>query len=111
MPSRATLFLAAVFVLNAFMFIPLGQLAGRLMSRLPALQAYSLNLLGSLAGIGLFFVLSLVWTGPSVWMGVAAAGCWRRSCSAQSLSGRRRASASMAVILLALGPDGPAAAS
>lgn len=65
-------FLAAVFVLNALMFIPLGHLAGRLMGRLPRVQSYSLNLLGSLSGIGLFFVLSLAWTGPAVWIGLAA---------------------------------------
>jgi SAM-dependent methyltransferase len=63
-------FLAMVFVLNAVMFVPLGQLAGRLMERLPRVQSYALNLLGSLLGIGLFFALSLAWTGPSVWMGV-----------------------------------------
>src|SRR5262245_57479869 len=57
-------FLLAVFVINAVMFIPLGHLAGRLMSRLPRVQSYSLNLLGSLTGIALFFVLSLLWTGP-----------------------------------------------
>src|SRR5215469_13065544 len=37
-------FLAAVFVLNALMFIPLGHLAGRLMSRIPKIQSYSINL-------------------------------------------------------------------
>lgn len=63
-------FLAMVFVLNAVMFVPLGQLAGRLMERLPRVQSYALNLTGSLLGIGLFFLLSLAWTGPSVWMGV-----------------------------------------
>src|SRR5438477_12663866 len=34
-------FLAAVFLINAVMFIPLGHLAGRLMERLPRMQAYS----------------------------------------------------------------------
>src|SRR2546421_465537 len=63
---------ACVFVLNALCFIPLGPLAARLMTRLPRLTGYSLNLLGSLAGIGLFFVLSLAWTGPGVWLGLAA---------------------------------------
>jgi len=97
-------FLAAVFVLNAMMFIPLGHVAGRLMSRLPKIQSYSLNLLGSLAGIGLFFLLSLAWTGPGVWMGVAAL------CVAPFLIGHCRTAAvgvtSMAVILIALGVTG-----
>jgi SAM-dependent methyltransferase len=68
------------------------------------MQSYSLNLLGSLAGIGLFFLLSLAWTGPSVWMGVAAL------IVAPFLIGHRRSTAvvvaSMAVILIALGLAG-----
>jgi len=94
-------FLAAVFVLNALMFIPLGHLAGRLMSRLPKIQSYSLNVLGSLAGIGLFFLLSLAWTGPEVWMGVGVLAL------APFLVGHPRTVAvgvaSLAVVLLALG--------
>jgi spermidine synthase len=94
-------FLAGVFVLNALMFIPLGQLAGRLMSRLPKVQSYSLNLLGSLTGIAVFFFLSLAWTGPTVWMGVACLAV------APFLMGHRRAAAvgvaSVAVILISLG--------
>jgi spermidine synthase len=98
---EGNVFLAAVFVLNALMFIPLGQLAGRLMSRLPRLRAYSLNLLGSLTGIGLFFALSLAWTGPSVWLGVAALAL------APFLLGSRWATAtavaSVALILVGVG--------
>jgi hypothetical protein len=94
-------FLAVVFVLNAFMFIPLGHLAGRLMTRLPRLQGYSLNLLGSLVGIGLFFLLALAWTGPSVWLGVAVL------LAAPFLIGHRRttavAAASVAALLIAVG--------
>ncbi|HZT81075.1 MAG TPA: hypothetical protein VFA26_12665, partial [Gemmataceae bacterium] len=99
-------FLAAVFVLNALMFIPLGHLAGRLMNRLPAVQSYSLNLLGSLAGIGAFFLLSLAWTGPTVWMGVAVLGI------APFLVGHPRSAAvsaaCVAVLLAALGLMGKA---
>jgi hypothetical protein len=94
-------FLAVVFVLNALMFIPLGDLAGRLMARLPKVESYSLNLLGSLLGIAGFFALSLLWTPPAVWMGVAALGV------APFLLGHRRAAAvaaaSLAVVLIALG--------
>ncbi|HJT79116.1 MAG TPA: hypothetical protein VJ739_18110, partial [Gemmataceae bacterium] len=94
-------FLAAVFVLNALMFIPLGHLAGRLMTRLPKVESYALNLLGSLLGIAAFFALALLWTPPAVWMGVAALGV------APFLVGHRRtaavAAASLAVVLVALG--------
>jgi hypothetical protein len=94
-------FLAVVFVLNALMFIPLGHLGGRLMTRLPRLQGYSLNLIGSLVGIGLFFLLSLAWTGPSVWLGVAAL------LAAPFLIGLRRNTAvavcCVAIMLVAVG--------
>jgi SAM-dependent methyltransferase len=83
------------------MFIPLGHLAGRLMTRLPRLPGYALNLLGSLAGIGLFFLLSVAWTAPSVWLGVAAL------LAAPFLIGHRRTTAvavgSIAVMLVAVG--------
>jgi hypothetical protein len=94
-------FLASVFALNAVMFIPLGQLAGRLMGRLPRVPAYSLNLLGSLTGIAVFSALSLLWTPPGVWMAVAVLGL------APFLAGGGRLARigvpSLAVILLALG--------
>jgi len=94
-------FLAAVFILNAMMFVSLGHLAGRFVERLPKLQSYSLNLLGSLIGIGVFYLLSLAWTRPEVWIGVAALG------TAPFLVGHRRTAAlaatSMAVVLTALG--------
>jgi spermidine synthase len=94
-------FLLVVFTINAFMFVPLGHLAGRLMTGLPRVQSYSLNLLGSLAGIGLFFALSLLWTGPEVWLGVAVLAL------APFLCGGRRAvaatAACSAVMLVALG--------
>jgi SAM-dependent methyltransferase len=94
-------FLAAVFILNAMMFVPLGHLAGRFMDRLPKIQSYSLNLLGSLMGIIAFYLLSLGWTGPAVWIGVAVLGI------GPLLVGHRRSAAlaatSMAVVLLALG--------
>ncbi len=68
------LILAATFVVNAWMFIPLGQLAGQLMRPLPKLHGYALNLAGSLAGIGLFVALSALWAPPIVWMGIAVLG-------------------------------------
>ena len=44
-----------------------GQLASRLMGRLPKLRAYGWNLIGSLAGILLFYVVSFFWAPPAVW--------------------------------------------
>jgi hypothetical protein len=65
-------FVLFVFLFNAICFIPLGQLASRLMSRQSALAAYSWNLLGSLLGIIFFSLLSLIWSPPLVWFLIAA---------------------------------------
>jgi SAM-dependent methyltransferase len=94
-------FVAMVFTINAVMFVPLGHLAGRLMNRLPPLHGYALNLLGSLAGIAAFWLLSLCWSPPAVWLGVAVLGLapfltFRRA-------GAALAAASLGAILLALG--------
>ncbi len=65
--------LTATFCTTALLFLPLGQLCGRLMGRLPNLRAYSLNLIGSLLGVLTMIVLSQMWTPPVVWFGLAFA--------------------------------------
>jgi spermidine synthase len=60
-------FLAIVFLVTALTFMPIGQLCGRLMERRTKLRAYGLNLLGSLLGVVLAFVVSFLWTPPLVW--------------------------------------------
>jgi spermidine synthase len=66
--------LAATFLVNALMFVPIGHLTGEMMRRVPQLQAYALNLIGSVAGVGLFVLISAVWAPPIVWFGVASLG-------------------------------------
>jgi Spermine/spermidine synthase domain len=61
------LLLAVVFLLTALAFIPVGQLCGRLMERGSQLSSYGWNLLGSLAGVALVFLMSFLWTPPIVW--------------------------------------------
>jgi hypothetical protein len=68
------LFLSIIFTFNALCFVPLGQLAARLMRRKKKLQAYSWNLIGSLAGILLFSLISFLWTPPIIWIAIAALG-------------------------------------
>lgn len=63
-------FLLAVFAYNALCFVPLGHLVSRLMGRMEKLRSYSWNLLGSLLGIFVFYLLSFFWTGPSIWIAV-----------------------------------------
>ncbi len=63
-------FLSVVFILTALTFVPIGQLCGVLLDQKPRLQAYGLNLLGSLAGVAVFFGFSLLWTPPLVWFSI-----------------------------------------
>lgn len=67
-------FLLFIFPATALTFVPLGQLASRLMARKEKLPAYGANLLGSLAGILAFHALSALWTPPAVWLSMVALG-------------------------------------
>ena len=55
-------------VIMAGLAVPLGPL----LNSMPPLRAYSLDILGSMAGIALFTVLSAAWTPPIVWFIVLA---------------------------------------
>jgi SAM-dependent methyltransferase len=57
----------ALIILTMLTMVPLGQLCGRLMMRMPAVKAYGWNLLGSLAGIALMVGLSAVLAPPAIW--------------------------------------------
>lgn len=67
-------FLTMIFVITALTFLPIGQLCGRLMERRGNLRAYGLNLLGSLLGVVLMLVASLLWTPPLVWFALCFLG-------------------------------------
>ena len=60
-------FLSTIFLLTVLAFLPVGQLCGRLMQRRDNLGAYGWNLLGSLFGVFMMFVVSYLWTPPIVW--------------------------------------------
>ena len=49
-----------IFVFNAMAFVPLGHLVSNLMSLQEKLLSYSWNLIGSLSGIILFALMSLL---------------------------------------------------
>ena len=84
-------FLTVVFLLTALAFVPVGQVCGRLMERLPSLHAYRLNLLGSLGGVALMLGTSFLWTPPVDLVLRAAASASRLSrSSASARSWRRR---------------------
>ena len=64
-----------LFLLLAWIFIPLGQVVSRQMDAAPrALFAYSVNLVGSLAGIAIFLAVSRWMLPPAVWIGVVVGG-------------------------------------
>lgn len=65
-------FFAALFISTILIFIPIGQITGRLMRGLPPIRAYTFNILGSLVGVVLFGLVSYLWLPPIVWFGVAS---------------------------------------
>ncbi|MBL8879109.1 MAG: methyltransferase domain-containing protein [Phycisphaerales bacterium] len=66
-------FFAMLYISTIIVFVPIGQLTGRLMRGAAPLRAYTINVFGSLAGVLLFAALSYLWTPPIVWFVAAAA--------------------------------------
>lgn len=64
------LVLPAVFVAVTLLFIPLGRPLGRLLTKLPPLQAYAIDVMGSLTGIAAFFLMAFFALPPAAWFGV-----------------------------------------
>jgi len=61
-----------LFILNAMIFVPLGQIVGGYLETAPrGILAYSVNIVGSLGGILLFTLLCQYWQPPAVWFVVA----------------------------------------
>ncbi len=70
LPLAAVVFyggLAVLFALQVLLFLPLGQMVGRAFTGLPRIPAYSVNIAGSLVGIGAYTALSQLRAGPQVW--------------------------------------------
>lgn len=64
------LVLPAVVFLVALAFVPLARPLGPLLSALPRLKAYSLDITGSLAGIAVFFMMAWLSLPPAGWFAV-----------------------------------------
>jgi hypothetical protein len=62
------------FLLTMFTFIPLGQATGKEMAQHKPVPAYTANLVGSLAGVWAFALLSHLHTPPVVWFGLGLLG-------------------------------------
>ena len=66
-------FFTALFVSTIVIFIPIGQLTGRLMDPARPLSSYTINIVGSILGVVLFGLVSYLWLPPSIWFGFASA--------------------------------------
>src|SRR5882672_3464408 len=66
------LLLGMSFVLCACICYPVGQLCGKLLGSTDALKAYGLNLVGSIVGVMVLFVMSLFWLPPTIWFTAVA---------------------------------------
>ena len=65
--------LPLVITLIVLAFIPLARPLGGLLSSMPRLRAYAIDIAGSLAGIAAFFVMALLSLPPLVWFSVLIA--------------------------------------
>src|SRR5436190_608894 len=70
-PFESTLLLPLLFVSVAALFAAVAHRMGRELSGRPPLRAYVINLLGSLAGVAAFALISWLELPPSVWFGAA----------------------------------------
>ena len=76
-PVESTLLLPLLFTTVAALFVTVAHRMGRELTRRPPLGAYVINLLGSLAGVAAFALVSWLQLPPIVWFGVAAAAALR----------------------------------
>lgn len=72
---RANFYLVAGlhFGLTTFCFMPIGQLLGTYLARMPSLPGYSIDILGSLLGIFGYTFLTAISMPPAVWIGTGLA--------------------------------------
>lgn len=63
-----------IFVWNTRLFMTLGMMLGRFLSKFPPLKGYSIDILGSLFGIWAFTLTSYFSTPPLVWFAIVLAG-------------------------------------
>lgn len=96
------LFCVIAYTTVALLFVQLGRMLGAALERVPRLPGYTINLLGSLAGIVLFTALSFARTPPWVWwlVGLAPLSAWA--------AGRRQAIALGALVALSAAAVFPA---
>jgi hypothetical protein len=96
------LFCVGVLVAITLIFLLIGRLLGEAFEHLPRLQAYTTNILGSLAGILAFLLLSYLETPPWVWFPVGlVALLWWLDTKRQRITGI----VLIAIATLSVAPD------
>jgi SAM-dependent methyltransferase len=102
---ESTLLLPVLFVIVAALFATVAERMAREMSALPPLRAYTINILGSLAGVVAFAVMSWKELSPTYWFGLAfAAALPLVAADALGSAGRIvRASINVGLLAVALG--------
>jgi len=83
------LYCVAVFLSLAYLFNQLGRILGEQFEGLPKIPAYSVNILGSLAGLAGFVLLSSLHLSPWLWflVGFAPLLYWLRNARARRIGG------------------------
>ncbi|HEX2778406.1 MAG TPA: hypothetical protein VHM30_02835 [Gemmatimonadaceae bacterium] len=95
-----------LFTLAALVMLPLGAAMGTLFRRFRPLTAYSLDIVGSLGGIGLFALLSALHTKPVVWFTIAFV-VWTLLSLGTARYAAAMAAAGAAAVALAAWTTGP----
>jgi Spermine/spermidine synthase domain len=99
---------AAFFALIALVFVGLGQVMGRAFTQVPhRVAAYTINIAGSLAGIGAFALGSWLRTPPLVWFTVALAICFVFIRRRTTLQAGASIAILVTVVLASLDAQGP----
>src|SRR5262245_38681767 len=83
---ESTMLLPLVFVIVAALFATLAQRMGREMATLPPLRGYTINLVGSLAGVIAFAVISWQELSPAWWFGLGFAAALPLLCSPEPVA-------------------------
>lgn len=66
--ALATIVIVPIFALVSFAFVPIGQLVGWYLENAPnGIQGYTVNIVASLVGIGLYTVLCFLYQPPAIW--------------------------------------------
>ena len=93
---ESTMLLPLLFIVVAALFVTIAQRMGRELTAAPPLRAYAINLLGSLAGVGAFALVSWLQLPPAAWFAIAFA-----AALPFVLEGRRGAAMANLVLLAA----------